>query len=257
MYEFSVFKFLLVSVHQQFHLPFFRGEHDRFFAEAAHHVEGVRGFAAERKLQRVLLDFSLYNFPELTLDLEEAVGWTQASYALVRAPVVVVFHPHRGPLPGRLERVELRTVQELLEDALPEPLDLAERHRMVRLALDVFYPVFLKLSLKLRVAAPARVLPPVVGQHLLWDAVFGHSPSIYIEDVVRGLADMEPQPDHVAGIVVDETYEIRLAATKPEREDVALPHLVGRGALEKTRTRDVPFGLLSRDRKSTRLNSSH
>jgi hypothetical protein len=55
--------------------------------------------------------------------------------------VVVVLHPEPHPLARRLETVELGSHQELLPDRLPEPLDLPQRHGMMRPALDVVNPI--------------------------------------------------------------------------------------------------------------------
>jgi hypothetical protein len=59
----------------------------------------------------------------------------------VRPLVVVVLDPEPHPLARGLEAVELGSHQELLPDRLPEPFDLAERHGMMRPALDVVNPI--------------------------------------------------------------------------------------------------------------------
>ena len=122
--------------------------------------------------------------------------------------MVIELHPVRYALPGFLEVCELRTVQKVLEYRLPEPLDLPERHRMVRLAPDVFYAILGKFHLKLRGAAPRRILPPVVGEHFFRHAVFGHRLPIHFEHVLGGLAREEPQSDDVSRMVVDEPDQI-------------------------------------------------
>jgi hypothetical protein len=51
--------------------------------------------------------------------------------------VVVVLDPQPHPFPRLLETVELGAAEELAPDRLPQPLDLAQRHRMVGTGLDV------------------------------------------------------------------------------------------------------------------------
>ena len=244
MGKFFIFYFLFFPVHRQFHFPLFRSQDDRLAAHASDHVERLRRFPAQCKLERVLLDLLLDHFPELALDSEEPIRRTDPVDSLVGSFVVVELHPVGYALPGFLEVGELRTVQEVLEYRLPEPLDLPERHRMVWLAPDVFYSVLGKFHFKLRGAAPRRVLPPVVGEHLLRHAVFGHRLPVHFEHVLGGLAREEPQSDDVSRMVVDEPDQIRLPPAEPEREDVALPHLVRRRTLEKTRPDHVLFAFL-------------
>jgi hypothetical protein len=82
-------------------------EHDRLAFHAANHVEGSFGLAAQGHLQKVFLNAGFDGLAELSLDLEEAVGWTKAFNALVRALVVIVFDPEFDPLARLLEAVEL------------------------------------------------------------------------------------------------------------------------------------------------------
>jgi hypothetical protein len=52
-----------------------------------------------------------------------------------------MLHPQPHPLASRLKAVELRPHQELFPDGLPEPLDLAQGHGMMRPAFDVVNPI--------------------------------------------------------------------------------------------------------------------
>lgn len=244
MDKFFIFNFLFFSIYRQFHFTFFSCKDDRLAAHPADHVERFRRLPAQRKLERVLLYFLLDHLPQFALDSEEPVRGTDSVEPLVRTLVVVILHPVRHALSGFLEVGELRTVQKVLEYRLPEPLDLPERHRMVRLAADVFHAVLGELLLEPRGAAPCRVLPTVVGKHLLRYAVFGHSLPVYFEHVLRGLAREKPQSDDVSRMIVDEPDEICVAPAQTESEDVALPHLIRRGTLEKTRPDHVLFDFL-------------
>ena len=51
--------------------------------------------------------------------------------------------------------------------------------------------------------------------------------------MLRRLAAKHVQPHHVAGVVIQEADQVGVLAPQPEGEDIGLPHLVGRGALEE------------------------
>src|ERR1017187_10647169 len=104
---------------------------------------------------------------------------------------------------------------------------------MMGLAAEVMPPVLLQLVLEAGLASPGGVLPTVVGEHLLGRAGLAHSGAIDLQHVLCRLAAKQIQPDEVARMVVDKTDQVRVLAAEPEREDVRLPHLVGRRALEE------------------------
>ena len=153
----------------------------------------------------------------------------------MRAAVVVVLHPVADAFPRFLERLEAGAHQELLLQRLPEPLDLAQRHRMLRRAADVVDVIALKFLLELRLAPPTGVLPPVVGQHFLRRAIGRHRLAIDLHHVGAGLAAEHPQAGDVPRVVIEESDDVRRAAQDGEVRDVALPHLVRRGTLEPAR----------------------
>jgi hypothetical protein len=125
--------------------------------------------------------------------LEITVGRTQAVDALVRTTVVVVPDPQSQTLTRFVETAELRPVQKLTKHRLPETLDFAQRHRMVRCRLDMLDPVLLQFLLKLRRPAPVRVLPAVVGKHLLGYTVFADAPTVHLKHIGRRLTPKDFQ----------------------------------------------------------------
>jgi hypothetical protein len=217
-------------------------DHHRLAAHAAHHVEGIHRPAPKRQLQRIFLKPLFESLPKLVGDLEEPIGRTQSPDALVRPLVVVVLDPQRGAFHRLLEAVKLRPLQELPQDRLPEPLDLTERHRVVRPGADVFDTVFLQLLLEARFAPPVGVLPAVVGQHLLGHPVLGYPSAVGLQHMLGRLAAVQPQGRHVAAVIVDEADQVGVVASQPDGQNVALPQLVRPGPLEKPRLGRVLLG---------------
>jgi hypothetical protein len=157
--------------------------------------------------------------------------------------VVVVLHPEPHPLARGLKTVELGSHQELLPDRLPEAFDLAQRHGMMRPALDVVNPVLAQLGLEAGGPPPARILAALIGEHLFGHTVFRHGRAVNLQDVLGRLAAKQVQPDHVAGVIIQKADQVGVLASQTEGEDVGLPHLVGSGALEETRLRGIALRL--------------
>ncbi len=213
-------------------------------AKPPDHVKGRLGLATQRQLLDVVGDAALNHGAQFLRDGEEPIRRTQSVQRLVRSLVVVVFHPQADPLAGLLEAVKLRPNQEVLPDRLPVPLDLAERHRMMGLAAEVMHPVLLQFLLEAGLAPPRGVLPTIVGKHLLGQSILGHCRAVDLQHVLGRLAAEQIQPDDIARVVIDEPDQVGVLAPQPEREDVRLPHLVGRRALEEPRLGRIPPGFL-------------
>jgi hypothetical protein len=237
-------RFLAIDEH--LHAALLGPDHHRLLAQPPHHVEGALRLPAERELEHVLLDAALDHLPQLLRDGKEAVGRAEPLQGLVGPPVVVVLHPEPHPLAGRLEAVELRARQELLPDGFPEALDLAQRHGMMWPALQMVNVILAELGLEAGRAPPTGELPALIGEHLLRDAVLRHRPAVDLQHVLRRLAAEDVQPHHVAGVVIEEADQVGVLATQPEGEDVGLPQLVRRGALEEARPGGITLGFGAR-----------
>jgi hypothetical protein len=236
----------LGAIDEHLHAALLRPDHHRLLAQPPHHVEGALGFPAERELQHVLLDTALDHLPELLRDGKEAIRRAEPLQGLVGPAVVVVLHPEPDPLAGRLEALELGALEKLLPDRLPEALDLPQRHGMVRAALEVVDSILAELGLEPGGPAPTRVLPALIGEHFLGHAVLRRRPAVDLQDVLRRLAAEDVQPHHVAGVIVEEADEVGVLAAQAEGEDIGLPQLVGRGALEEARPGGITLGFGAR-----------
>jgi hypothetical protein len=149
--------------------------------------------------------------------------------------VVVVLHPQPDSLAGRLETVELGSHQELLPDRLPKPLDLAQRHGMMRPALDVMNPILAQLRFKARGSPPTGILASLIGEQFFGHAILGHRRAVDLKNVLGRLAAKDVHSHQVAGEIIHETDQVGVLTSQAEGEDVGLPHLVGRGALKEAR----------------------
>jgi hypothetical protein len=226
---------LAVNEHPDFAL--LGPDHHRLAAHAPHHVEGVHRPAAQGEFERILLKPLLDCLLQLVGDLEEPVRGTKPPDPLMGPLVVVILDPQGGALHRLLEAVKLRSLQELPQQRLPEPLDLAEGHRVVRPGPDMFDAVFLQLLLEAGLAPPVGVLPPVVGQHLLGNPVLANPAAVGLKHVFSRLAAVQPQRGDVAAVVVDEADQVGVVATEADGQYVGLPELVRTGPLEETRLR--------------------
>jgi len=174
----------------------------------------------------------------------------------MRPLVIVILHPPAQALPRLLEGRKPRPADELFPDRLPEPFYLPKRLRMVRTTADMLDPVPCQFLLELGFPVPARILPPIVRQHFLGHPVGPDATPKHLQQVIGRLAPEYFQGRDVSGMVVDESDQVGITArpqpfggpdsfpAKLEGKDIALPHLIGRGALEKARLRRVGRRLL-------------
>ncbi len=156
--------------------------------------------------------------------------------ALMRTLEVVVLDEERETPQAVREVGEHRLTEKLFPQRLPEALDLAERLRMLRSTLAVRDAVPTQQLLKLRLAPPRRVLPALIGQHLLRLSVLGDAALERFDHQTRFLV-MRHRPRHdVARVVVHEAHQVHaLMTAQLEGEEVALPELIRRRALEAPR----------------------
>jgi hypothetical protein len=187
----------------------------------------------------VFLDALLNGFAHLGMDLKVSVRRTQPPNTLVGPLVVVILHPEAYALPRVLKARELDPGQILLKNRLPEALDLTQRHGMVGPGFDLVHPVLLHLGLEARASPPTGILAAIVGEHLLGRVILRRSLTIDFQYIVRRLAAEKLQPWDVPGKIVNVADQVGIVPAQAERENVRLPHLVGRGSLKKPRPGDV------------------
>jgi hypothetical protein len=205
-------------------------------AQTADQVEGLACRLLERQAPRVLGDALLDRLTHLRRRPEEAVGRHQALDALVRTLEVVRVHEESEASFAVREVGKHRPTQEFLPQCLPESLHLAQRLRMLRPALDVPNALPTKLLLEVRLPTPRRVLAPLVRQDLLRCPVRRDAAGQCLHHQHRPLMVRERPRHDEARVVIHEGCQVQpLVASEQKREDVRLPHLIGRRPLEATR----------------------
>lgn len=167
---------------------------------------------------------------------EIAVRGDQPVERLVRALKVVVADEVIEPALRVDDVREHGAAEKLVPERLPEPLDLAERLRMLRPATNVLHAHPREQLLELGLAAPHGVLPAVVSEHFGRLAIRGHATVERLHHQRRLLVVRERVPDHEAAVVVHEHAHVEpLGPPQPEREDVGLPQLVRHRTFEAPR----------------------
>jgi hypothetical protein len=219
---------------QPHHQPFSgQGDGEVPLSEAAHQVEGLPPRLLLGQGQGVLGHALFDHRPHVRRRPEETIRGYGRLDALVRtAEVVGLDEEGHAPL-AVLEVGENRPRQKLVPERLPEAFDLAQGLRVVRTALDVVDPLALELRLEVGVAAPGRVLPALIGQHLPRRTVLGDSPREGLHHQRGALMMRNHQRHHVPRAVVHEGGDVEpLMPSQQECEDVRLPELVRFRALE-------------------------
>jgi len=229
----------------EFEFALLGAEHDGLAVHAADHVEGGLRFAAQRQLQKVLLNAGFKGLAQLGLNGEEAVRGTDPVETLMRSPMVVILDPEFDPFPGVLEAGELGADEKVLPERGPEAFDLAQRHGMVRAGFDVGHAILLQLGFEAAGAAPGGVLTAIVGEHLAGRLKLAHGDAIDLDGGLGGGTAEQVGADDIAGMIIEEGDEIGVPPTEPEGEDIRLPHLIGCGPLEEAGTGQV-LALLAR-----------
>lgn len=223
----------------EFEFSFFGAQDDRLALHAADHIKRSARLSAQRHLQKVFLDAGLDRLAQRALDLEEAIGRAQPADALVGTLVVIMFDPEADALTRGLKTFELRARQKLLPKRRPEALDFAQRHRVLRTRLEMRHAILLQLRLEARSATPRSILPAIIREHLLRWLILRDGLPIHFDHRLRRRTAEQIRPHDKARVIIQERNHVGVTPTQPEREDVRLPHLIGRGPLKKTRARHV------------------
>jgi hypothetical protein len=103
----------------------------------------------------------------------------------------------------------------------------------------MLYTILLKLRLELRGPSPVDILSAVIGEHLLGNTILRRGLTIEFQYIIRRLRHAKAKSNDITGVVVDKSNEVDLAAAHAKHHDVALPHLVGRAALESAGLLDI------------------
>ena len=94
---------------------------------------------------------------------------------------------------------------------------------MVGTGTNVLDAILFHLLFETGLAAPVRVLPAVVGEHLFGNAILGDASPVGLQYVGGGLAAVQLQGGDVSTVIVHEADQVGVAPRQPERHDVTLP----------------------------------
>jgi hypothetical protein len=204
-----------------------RGDAQVLVPQPPHQIEWLARRLLLRQTNRVFRHCLLDGLAYVRSRPEVAVCRHQSLDALMRALEIVVLDKQLQPALAVREVREYRARKEFLPQRLPEAFDLAQGLRVLRPALamrDALAPQFL---LKSRGPAPGRVLPALIGQHLLGDPEAGDAALQRFHHQLRLLVVRQRMPHDEARVVVHEAAQVQpLVSPQEEGEDVRLPQLI-------------------------------
>jgi hypothetical protein len=178
-------------------------------AQSSDQVKGLLYGLLVRQPQRILADGLLDGRAHLGRGTKETVRGHQSRKRLMGSLKIVGVDEEPQP-PLTVSKVgKHRPRQKLVPQGLPESLDLPQRLRMLRSALDVPDPLAPQFLLELRLAPPRRVLSPLVGQKLAWRPVRRDSARQRLHHQARLLVVRERRRNQVARVVVQKRGQIQ------------------------------------------------
>ena len=193
-------------------------------AQLAQKIKRRLRLLAQGKPQCVLLASLPCGLLDVLGQAVEPVRGTGTADTLMRSLVVVVGDPMSNPLACVRKGGKKGFLQELLPERLPEPLDLAQCHRMLRCTSNVADPLPLEYLLEPCLTAPGSKLSAVVRQDLPRGSPLAYGSLDHFENSFRCLLSEQPVPYDVAGVIVDDPHQVdRIHPLELEGEDVDLP----------------------------------
>jgi len=192
-----------------------------------------RGFS-RGKPDLVLTQRFFDHLTDIALQFEKTIRGHHPIDPLMRPEVVVVIHIVREALAGLAQLLRLHPLPELLVHRLPESLALSDRLRMMRARHDVPDSLSDHQLLKVTFSAPAKILRPLVRQHLLGFSKTLDTRQQRFHHELLALMHLQRPAHDVAAAIVQEDREINALAVPREDKarDIALPKLHGSRTLE-------------------------
>jgi hypothetical protein len=188
-------------------IPFARHPHIRT-AQLPQKIKRRLGLLSQRKPKRVLLA----SLPGGLLDVlgqpVETVRRACTPDALMRPLMIVKGNPMGNPLARVREGSKQSLLQKLLPDCLPEPLDLAQGHRMTGGTAHVADPLALQDLLEPRLPPPGCKLAAVVRQNLPRGSPLPYGSLDHLQDSLGCLLPEEPVPHDVARVIVNDPHQV-------------------------------------------------
>jgi len=177
-------------------------------ADLSQQIERRFGLLPQGQTQGVLSASLLYGFFHIICDSVEPVRGAASIDSLMRSLVIVIMDPVLQSLAGIRERAEHRLLEKLPPDCLPEPLDLTQRHRVLRSATHMLHPLLFQHLLKPTLATPGHELPAVIREDLSRSTPLPGCSLEHFQHRIRILLPEQSPAHQVAGMIVDDPDQV-------------------------------------------------
>ena len=165
--------------------------------------QGMSSLLSQSQAKRILLAALADRLLNVSGQSVKPVCRTGSVYALVGTLMVIIGDPMAKTLTGIGKGSEYRIREKLFPYGAPKPLDLAERHRMMRGAADVLHALTAKHFLELCLAAPGHELPAVVRKDLPGSSPLADGALDNFQNSISCLLAEQAVAHYVTGVVID------------------------------------------------------
>jgi hypothetical protein len=148
--------------HLNFNIITFAGYPDISLSQFTKQIQGMSSLLPQGQAKRILLTTLFYRFLNISCQTVKTVCWTSSVNTLVGALMIIVGDPMAEPLTGIGKGGKDGISKKFFPYSTPEPLDLAQGHRVMRSTANMLYSLTVKHFLEFCFASPSNELPTVI-----------------------------------------------------------------------------------------------